>query len=336
MNTPKISVIVPIYNVEKYLPQCLESILSQTFTDYELLLIDDGSKDRSGEICDRYAERDSRVKVFHTENRGVSAARNLGLEKATAEWICFVDSDDWVEDRYLQSLFNGRCLSKESIVCQSFYVENELYLETRRKLRSYSDIVLREPFDESLVMYYLLNNYSVNVFAKLFSRKLIVDHQIFFCEDISWFEDAIFLHNYLLYVKEIALSSFVSYHYMQRNSNISLTKKVHTCEDWLAIAKELLKTTELLIKNLSIHGTEHVKATYTRYGLSQLYSAFICVDKNNYKEIYRYLWNKKPLFKKYYMPSTIEQKLFLRYFFIEVIPPWFFYYSSVLLKFLLK
>ncbi len=103
---PKISVIVPVYNAEKYLHRCIDSILSQTFTDFELLLIDDGSKDKSGTICDEYAEKDSRVKVFHKKNGGVSSARNLGLDNAKGEWICFVDSDDYIESGFLQS-FEG-------------------------------------------------------------------------------------------------------------------------------------------------------------------------------------------------------------------------------------
>ena len=91
---PKISVIVPVYNVEKYLRRCIDSILSQTFSDFELLLIDDGSKDKSGEICDEYAAKDARVRVFHKENGGVSSARNLGLDNAKGDWITFSDSDD--------------------------------------------------------------------------------------------------------------------------------------------------------------------------------------------------------------------------------------------------
>ena len=99
--TPKISVIVPVYNVEKYLSRCIDSILAQTFTDFELLLIDDGSKDKSGEICDEYANKDNHVKVFHKENGGVSSARNLGLDNAQGEWITFVDSDDFVNSDWL-------------------------------------------------------------------------------------------------------------------------------------------------------------------------------------------------------------------------------------------
>ena len=93
---PKISVIVPVYNVEKYLCRCIDSILAQTFTDFELLLIDDGSKDSSGEICEEYAGKDARIRVFHRQNGGVSTARNLGIDKAKGEWIYFVDSDDVV------------------------------------------------------------------------------------------------------------------------------------------------------------------------------------------------------------------------------------------------
>ena len=99
--TPKISVIVPVYNAEKYLHRCIDSILSQTFTDFELLLIDDGSKDGSGAICDEYAAKDNRVRVFHKENGGVSSARNLGLDNACGEWVTFVDADDYVRPSYL-------------------------------------------------------------------------------------------------------------------------------------------------------------------------------------------------------------------------------------------
>ena len=99
-----VSVIVPIYNSEKYLKRCVDSILSQTFSDFELLLVDDGSTDGSGSICDEYSVKDSRVRVFHKENGGVSSARNLGLDNARGEWITFVDSDDYLEESFLAEL----------------------------------------------------------------------------------------------------------------------------------------------------------------------------------------------------------------------------------------
>lgn len=104
MNQPKISVIVPVYNDEKWLRRCVDSILTQTYTDFELLLVDDGSTDGSGAICDEYTAKDSRVHVFHQPNGGVSSASNLGLDNARGEWISFVDSDDWMDMNYLESL----------------------------------------------------------------------------------------------------------------------------------------------------------------------------------------------------------------------------------------
>ena len=100
-HVPEISVIVPVYKVEEYLPQCIDSILAQTFTNFELLLVDDGSPDRCGEICEEYAGKDTRIRVFHQQNSGVSAARNIGLQHAKGTYIVFVDSDDWVSTDYL-------------------------------------------------------------------------------------------------------------------------------------------------------------------------------------------------------------------------------------------
>ena len=103
----KISVIVPIYKAEKTLSKCISSILEQSLPDFELLLIDDGSPDASSSICEDWADRDERIRVFHQQNAGVSAARNKGLVEATGEYVCFVDSDDWVKTDYLKDLYES-------------------------------------------------------------------------------------------------------------------------------------------------------------------------------------------------------------------------------------
>jgi glycosyltransferase involved in cell wall biosynthesis len=127
MEMIKISIIAPVYNAEKYLSQCIDSVLSQTVTDFELLLIDDGSSDRSGNICDEYARKDFRVQVFHKRNGGVSSARNLGIDKAQGEWITFVDSDDRLENTFLeQMLAKALELKVDAVFCNCYYVyENE-------------------------------------------------------------------------------------------------------------------------------------------------------------------------------------------------------------------
>lgn len=108
---PKISLVVPVYKVEEYLSRCVDSILAQTFADFELILVDDGSPDRCGELCDAYAEKDGRVRVIHKENGGLSSARNKGIDlvmnEGKTQWIGFVDSDDWVHPRYLEALYNA-------------------------------------------------------------------------------------------------------------------------------------------------------------------------------------------------------------------------------------
>ena len=95
---PKISIIVPVYNVEQYLSKCIDSILNQTFKDFELILINDGSTDKSGDICDFYKQKDKRIKVIHKNNEGVAKTRNVGIANANAEYIGFIDSDDWIEN----------------------------------------------------------------------------------------------------------------------------------------------------------------------------------------------------------------------------------------------
>ena len=102
----KVSVIVPVYNVEDYIRECLDSLINQTLTDIEIILVDDGSKDLSGTICDEYAKKDCRIKVIHKENGGQSSARNAGLKVSTGEYILFVDSDDYIVENTLETLLN--------------------------------------------------------------------------------------------------------------------------------------------------------------------------------------------------------------------------------------
>lgn len=124
--TPLISVIVPIYQVEAYLEECLDSILNQTYRQLEIILIDDGSTDRCGEICDRYASRDSRIKVIHQTNQGLSAARNAGMDMATGEFISFIDSDDYIDPHFYEKMVQGFLNYPEApiIVCLTYKDEN--------------------------------------------------------------------------------------------------------------------------------------------------------------------------------------------------------------------
>lgn len=123
-NMPKVSVIVPVYKAEGYLHRCVDSILAQTFTDFELLLIDDGSPDRSGEICDEYAKKDSRIRVIHKENGGVSSARQRGLDESVGEYTIHADHDDWVEPEMLDELYKKAKEEDADMVICDFFQNN--------------------------------------------------------------------------------------------------------------------------------------------------------------------------------------------------------------------
>ena len=114
---PKISIIIPVYKVERYLAHCIDNVLAQTFTDFECILIDDGSPDNSPAICDDYAKQDNRIKVIHKENGGVSSARNAGLDIAQGEWITFVDSDDWIECNTLETIERYTSDEQYDVIC---------------------------------------------------------------------------------------------------------------------------------------------------------------------------------------------------------------------------
>ena len=103
---PLLSIIIPVYNAEKYLNRCIDSIISSTYSNLEIIMVDDGSKDQSGSICDEYSEKDNRCRVYHTNNRGQAAARNYGLRKASGDYITFVDDDDWVDNSMYEKLIN--------------------------------------------------------------------------------------------------------------------------------------------------------------------------------------------------------------------------------------
>ena len=199
-----ISVIVPVYNAEAFLHRCIDSILSQTYTDFELLLIDDGSKDKSGEICDEYAQKDTRVRVFHKENGGVSSARNLGLDNAKGEWITFVDSDDWLPSKSLDSLVKEKDID---FVISGFANKNRIPI-----VPSCCGIHKNKALQDFIVANYQ-NPFLAAPWAKLFRREMILSKGLSFDLNLKVCEDAIFVSNYLLYINNVFVLDDICYVY---------------------------------------------------------------------------------------------------------------------------
>ncbi|TWV12916.1 glycosyltransferase [Bacteroidaceae bacterium HV4-6-C5C] len=205
-----ISVIIPIYKSEKYLSQCIESVIFQTLIDFELLLIDDGSPDACGRICDEYASIDKRIRVFHQINSGVSSARNRGLIEACGKYVAFVDSDDYVKPNYLENLYATiRCESGIDLAIQNIERVN---IDGGKKVIPLPECLL-EGKDKSLILtqYVRLGvGYSC---CKLYLLSKIKDNHIYFIPNLSLLEDLFFLLDYILCADKIMIGNHTDYVY---------------------------------------------------------------------------------------------------------------------------
>ena len=207
-----VSIVVPVYNTAEYLPACLDSILAQTFTDFELLLVDDGSTDNSLQVCETYASRDARIRVFHQQNAGVSAARNLGVEQAQGDWLCYVDSDDVVLPAYLQDML-------EAADAEDCLVMGNIS-DSRMKGLITSDVVLE---GEAMVRYMLSHNI-LNLsgpVAKLYNRATLVRYGIRFPQDIHYGEDLLYFLQYLNHIGRVAFRQSELYQVTMREGSLS-------------------------------------------------------------------------------------------------------------------
>jgi glycosyltransferase involved in cell wall biosynthesis len=206
----EISVIIPVYNTELYLATCLDSVIAQQFEDWECLLIDDGSTDNSGSICDIYAGRDNRFKVFHTENSGVSVARNIGIEHASGTYMSFIDSDDTIDKEYLSELYDAMIQAKaELIVCGLKLVRSS---DTKINTATSGAIMIGNKDSERFVelnQKYLLYGPVV----KLYHSAIIKNKKVRFPSGVQYGEDLIFNFEYLEYITNIFVIDTAGYNY---------------------------------------------------------------------------------------------------------------------------
>ena len=266
MFSPQISVIVPVYNSKDCLRKCLDSILQQSFPDYEILLIDDGSTDDSGNICNEYAAKDARVQVFHQSNKGVGAARNHGLGQATGEWVVFIHSDDWVEPFFFENLLNHASGNVDLVVSCLYWGDDEN--------RSGKQCVINSS-DFHLLFSEIQIDANSTPWGKLFKRHIISENHIRFPEGINCGEDAAFLYEYLNYVGNVYVMPGMEYHYKFHDS---LSGRINSVEmecrgynvvsskiDEMILKREI--THEVAIKRLSWH-----KSRFAWRALNALYN----------------------------------------------------------------
>ena len=218
--TPLVSIIVPIYKVEEYLRQCIDTILSQSYTNIEVILVDDGSPDQCPSICDEYQQQDSRIKVIHKENGGLSDARNAGINIATGDWICFVDSDDYIHGNYIENLLNS-VLENECEIGVCDYLE----FKTNEDLQEMVHSDLNVKLEKNEALYRLLSlggtKYIV-AWNKIYKRDLFSDIRY---PKGFLFEDELTTYKLIFKAKNIAVNSDKLYFYRQRANSIIASSK---------------------------------------------------------------------------------------------------------------
>lgn len=307
---PKISIIVPVYKVEQYLPKCIDSILAQTYHNWELLLIDDGSPDNSGRICDEYAQKEERIRVFHKENGGVSSARNLGVDNAIGEWITFIDSDDYIQPGFLEGLYapivqgeevdfvHGGCVNVKNGEIVSINQSYEYYVGADKN-----------------ILFQKLRGLTVSKLFRLETVKLWSDGQpLRFDEKMRIAEDMAFTLDYALYVKRYALVPEKGYCYRIDNmQGATKSKKVEKYDTALHSFQHLYNsiTTFITKCNISIE-IANIRLTHLAY---QLQNVCLSLYHNKHSRTDRIKHLKSDLTEEYLLllnkGKGVKSKLFL-------------------------
>ena len=245
---PAVSVVIPVYNSAKYLRECLDSVVAQIFSDWEIVAVDDGSSDESPAILDEYAAKDSRIKVIHKANEGVSAARNDGLAAAEGEYVLFVDSDDWIDESALRVYWDEVCRTRADVVITDHWTWKENGAETEYRFFAQDFVVSEKANILDLQRMVLYRGYSPYpsarcgymfsaLWSKLIRRQLLVEHGIQFSRTLKLYEDGLVALQLFHFAKNVAYKQVPTYHYRILNNSlchINEQKLVTDCSDILS------------------------------------------------------------------------------------------------------
>ena len=267
------SIIVPIYKAEKYICSCIESILNQRYTDFELFLIDDGSPDKSGEICDNYAKEDKRISVFHQQNKGVSAARNTGLDNVSGQYVLFVDADDMLYPNALSVLKQKLDTSDVNLDLIQFSMNNDYNIyETDDK---FSEILNSKDYVQSGTM-------NVCIGGSLFNKDIIKINHLRFNEQIKYAEDQLFIFDYLKYSRSNIRINDVLYFY--RINNDSAVRNMNSDEviKSIKILNDYKNTNELsdILLSKQILSFMYYLAVKSMISIKEIRSLYVNVNLN--------------------------------------------------------
>ena len=299
---PLISIIVPVYNVEKYLSRCLDSILAQTFTDFEIVAVNDGSPDNCGMILDEYAQKDSRIKVIHKENGGVSSARNAGLDVAQGDYIGFVDADDYIRDDMYEKMLNHTKTKDYDIVICGYY-------EVRKD--AVTGMAISEvdvPITSRAGMIGLIEGgtYEGYLWNKLYKRNIFDDVRfpaMVVMEDLYT--------NFLLFdkAKEILLLKETLYYYVRREDSVTMKRRVKTD---ITLFRYHMDIYDKLVQRF-----EETKTILNKNRVCSAFNALLSIDANKlqkeysavYEEAYMFLKSNLELLESDFIPGSTRKRI---------------------------
>lgn len=315
---PKVSIIVPVFNAESYIERCINSILAQDYKDWELILVNDGSIDKSGKICDNFAKEYNQIKVIHKTNGGVSSARNLGLDNASGEWITFVDADDWIDRKYCSNLVSKATSPLSFVMSRHSFIDKEI------KYINECDNISGEDRINFIISNNLLD-YS-GPYCKLFNNRIIKKYKLKFPENIHMGEDGIFLVKYLNVTKYLTVLNIDNYHY--QNNNQSLSHRYFDFEseyDCYRIWKYEIKN---LLKNKIWNNEDELNKIIWKNRIGDtFFRCILCLSRQNsklsYKQLKTYLKsineNDWLEFNKYYIANTTQRKIVKNIFILQIL-----------------
>ena len=271
LNKTIVSIIIPVYNAQQYIAKCIDSVISQSYINWELILVDDGCTDKSGEICDKYAQKDKRIKVFHKKNGGVSSARNTGISEAVGEWLYFIDSDDFIDSDTL-----SKSIKKINVEIPDLIVHglvNDYIYNGKSCSLSYKTI---EDNDYKAIIEFT-DKYGLlkGPVCKLFRHSIVKENKLFFDESICYGEDTKFTFEYLQKCESIAFVPEHFYHYCFRKEG-SLTKRSYPYLSWDNTARMLLELRLPIMKQFSMPDSyfQFIRFEYISHIIRAVYSMY--------------------------------------------------------------
>lgn len=334
----KVSIIVPIYNVDEYLERSIESLINQTLKEIEIILVNDGSTDKSLEICKYYEQKDKRIKVLDKKNEGVSVARNKGIELATSEYIAFIDPDDYVEPTMYENMYKN-IIESNSDICMCNYIEIDKNKSIKKELELREGIYYRKNIEELLIS--MVGNKDLEketvmgcIWRSIYKKSLIHKYKIEFPKGIHHMQDIVFMVNYLSKCTTLYINDNAYYHYYRRDNSSMTRYKKNMWEN----NKKVCNMLEDILENNNL--LELSKIELTNRWVNTLISVVINeTHKDNddkilckYKKIKLFIEDEK--FSKYINQVNtnsvrIRKKLIIYFIKNKLIMPLYIYYYLI-------